>query len=49
MSASSLEEFKATGWGFEQPGVVENAPAHSRRLELDDLKVTSNPNISMIL
>ena len=26
------------GWGFEQPGLVGDVPAYSRRFELDDLK-----------
>jgi len=26
-----------TGWGFEQPGLVEGVPAQDRGLELDDL------------
>ena len=25
------------GWGFEQPDLVEDVPAHSRRVGLDDL------------
>jgi len=37
------------GCGFEQPGLVEDVPAHSRRLEQVIFKVPSNPNHSMIL
>ena len=25
------------GWGFEQPGIVEDVPAHGRGVGLDDL------------
>ena len=25
------------GWGFDQPGVVEGVPAHSRGVGLDDV------------
>ena len=35
------------GWGCEQPGLEGGVPAYSRRLELHDLKVPSNPNRSM--
>ena len=38
------------GWDFEQPDLVVGVPAHSRVfieiLELDILKVSSNPNHS---
>ena len=37
------------GWGFEQLDLEGGVPAYSNGLELDDLKVSSNPNHSMIL
>jgi len=36
------------GWGSEQPGPVEDVPAHCRGVGLDGLKVPSTPNHSMI-
>jgi len=38
------------GWGFVQPGLEGGVPAYiAAGLELDDLKVPSNPKDSMIL
>ena len=31
------------GWGSEQPGVVEGAPAHGKGLEIDNLKGSFQP------
>ena len=32
-----------TGWGFEQPGLVEGIPAHGKGLDLDDLQGPFQP------
>lgn len=34
-----------TGWGFQQPGLMETVPAHGRELELDDLPSPSQPKL----
>ena len=35
--------YQQAEWGFEQPGLLGNVPAFSRRLELGDLKGPFHP------
>lgn len=36
------------GWGLEKPGMMESVPAHGREWNSGILKVSSNPNLSIV-